>query len=205
MFPHVVQPLRIFEPRYLELFEDALSSDKLITMALLEKGWEFNQEAEPTISPVCCLGRIISHSQQEDGSYQCLLAGIKRVLVIRELDEPKLYRSAKVELIDDSSQGFTPEEDMKLQKSIILAYQAISADGSTTDDSLKKLLNSQLSLGMLTDVVAYSAPLQIAQKQQLLEDDDVKNRSETLIEYLQELSATMRERKFTFPPEFSEN
>ena len=58
---------------------------------------------------------------------------------------------------------------------------------------------------MLTDVVAYSAPLQIAQKQQLLEDDDVKNRSETLIEYLQELSATMRERKFTFPPEFSEN
>lgn len=205
MFPHVVQPLRIFEPRYLEMFEDALASDQLITMTLLETGSQSEFTGEPIIRPVCCLGQIISHSQQKDGSYHCLLAGLKRVLVIRELDEAKLYRSAKVELIDDLSHGFTPEEDMKLQKSLISAYRTISVDGSTTEESLEKLLKSQLSLGMLSDVIAYSAPLQITQKQKLLEEFNVKSRSETLIEYLQQLSAVSIGSQMTFPPEFSEN
>ena len=40
LFPHVMQPLHIFEPRYRELLEDALAGDRLIAMALLAPGWE---------------------------------------------------------------------------------------------------------------------------------------------------------------------
>ena len=40
MFPHVVQPLRVFEPRYVQMFEDALADDQLLTMAVLQHGWE---------------------------------------------------------------------------------------------------------------------------------------------------------------------
>ena len=35
LFPHVIQPLRVFEPRYVDLLHDALATDRLITMALL--------------------------------------------------------------------------------------------------------------------------------------------------------------------------
>ena len=38
LFPHVMQPLHVFEPRYRSLLEDALASDRLITMALLDPG-----------------------------------------------------------------------------------------------------------------------------------------------------------------------
>ena len=38
MFPHVVQPLHIFEPRYREMLEDALEHDRLLAMALLQPG-----------------------------------------------------------------------------------------------------------------------------------------------------------------------
>ena len=47
MFPHVIQALHIFEPRYCEMLSEALESDHLITMAVLEPGWESHYELVP--------------------------------------------------------------------------------------------------------------------------------------------------------------
>ena len=47
MFPHVMQPLHVFEPRYRDLLEDALANDRLIAMAVLEPGWESDYEGQP--------------------------------------------------------------------------------------------------------------------------------------------------------------
>ena len=102
MFPHVVQPLRVFEPRYVELFEDAMNGDRLISMALLRSGWEQDYEGEPPVHSVTCLGRVISHNENDDGTYNLLLAGLKRVRVTRELDTDRAFRTAEVELIEDS-------------------------------------------------------------------------------------------------------
>ena len=56
LFPHVMQPLHIFEPRYRHLLEDALADDRLITMAALKPGWETDYEGRPPLYPVACLG-----------------------------------------------------------------------------------------------------------------------------------------------------
>jgi len=56
LFPHVIQPLHIFEPRYVELLRDAIQSDKLIAISLLAPGWEDDYDGRPTIEPVACLG-----------------------------------------------------------------------------------------------------------------------------------------------------
>src|SRR4029079_17170823 len=47
LYPHVMQPLHIFEERYREMLEDALASDRLIAMALLEPGWETDYDRRP--------------------------------------------------------------------------------------------------------------------------------------------------------------
>ena len=60
LFPHCVQPLHIFEPRYCEMLEDALAGDKLIATVLLEAGWEAEYERRGTIAPVACLARVVS-------------------------------------------------------------------------------------------------------------------------------------------------
>ena len=57
LFPHVLQPLHIFEPRYCDLLEAALADDRLIAMAVLAPGWEKDYEGRPPVHPIACLGR----------------------------------------------------------------------------------------------------------------------------------------------------
>src|SRR5271170_3702492 len=101
LFPHVLQPLHIFEPRYRALVEEAMAADRLIAMALLEPGWEPDYEGRPPVSGIACLGRITTARRLDDGRYNILLAGLKRVRLLRELPPKKLFREAQVELCDD--------------------------------------------------------------------------------------------------------
>src|SRR5215469_8637081 len=72
LFPHVMQPLHIFEPRYRNLLEDALAADRLIAMALLEPGWESDYEGRPPLGTMACLGRVATHHRLPDGTYNLL-------------------------------------------------------------------------------------------------------------------------------------
>ena len=83
MFPHVVQPLRIREPRDRKLLEAALADDRLIVAAVTAPGWEHDYEGRPTLLPVACLGRINAHHCLEDGTSHVLLGGLRRVRLLR--------------------------------------------------------------------------------------------------------------------------
>ncbi len=75
LFPHVVQPLHIFEPRYCEMLADSMASDRLIAMALLEPGWEAQYQKKPPIASVVCVGKILTHAPTHDHRHNILLAG----------------------------------------------------------------------------------------------------------------------------------
>ena len=60
MFPHVLQPLHIFEPRYREMLEDAMADDRLIAMSILAPGWEKHYEGRPALESVACLGQVVT-------------------------------------------------------------------------------------------------------------------------------------------------
>jgi len=101
MFPHALQPLHIFEPRYRSMLEDSLESDSLLAVALLQPGWEADYEGRPAIFPVTCVGRIVSHTRLEDGRYNILLRGLRRASVIRETATDRPYRTAEVVVLED--------------------------------------------------------------------------------------------------------
>ena len=63
LFPHAVQPLHVFEPRYRDLTTDALSDDSLIAMALLQPDWESEPGDRRPIHPVVCLGRVVANQR----------------------------------------------------------------------------------------------------------------------------------------------
>src|SRR5438132_8216721 len=92
LFPHVVQPLHVFEPRYRQLTADALAGDQLITMALLQPDWEPDDAGLPPVFPVACLGRIIAHKELADGRSILLLRGLSRVRIVEEMPTHKPYR-----------------------------------------------------------------------------------------------------------------
>ncbi len=101
MFPHVIQPLHVFEPRYRELIADAMEGDRLIATAILKSGWEADYEGRPPIEPICSISQIVSSSPLEDGSSNLLLAGYWRARITQELSTDQMFRSASVELLDD--------------------------------------------------------------------------------------------------------
>src|SRR4051794_36501753 len=101
LFPHVAQPLRVFEPRYRQLMADALAGDRLITMALLRPGWESEYHLSPAIHPVVCVGRITQEERLPDGRYTLLLQGLGRARVVEELETDRLYRVARIEALPD--------------------------------------------------------------------------------------------------------
>jgi Lon protease-like protein len=211
LFPHVMQPLHIFEPRYRQMTADALADDRLIAMALLKPGWEADYSGSPSIFPVACLGRIVADQKLDDGRFNILLRGLCRVRVEKELCHAKLYRTAKVELLHDVPMNYLQAEQ-KLRRQISKLVPTWFPAQTAVLEQFRKLLRSDLPLGALCDIIGFALPLDVEIKQELLEELEVEQRVRRLIALLRtkkpcqeaiEEAAGAVERKF--PPEFSVN
>jgi uncharacterized protein len=206
-FPHALQPLHIFEPRYRQLTADALADDRLICPVLLQPGWEKQYEQKPLLYPVACLGRIVAQELLDDGRYNLLLRGIGRIRIIKEIPTTKPYRSANVELVDDRcSASLTAIMDLRRQ----LRERILPRFGdSAIAKQLSELFHSELSLGALCDVLTFALPVPIEWKQMMLEEAHDDLRANMLLEGFEMISpqniriAGDPARKF--PPDFSSN
>lgn len=207
LYPHVMQPLHIFEPRYREMLEDALNDDGLIAMAVLEPGWEADYEGRPPISEYACLGKVITYHRLEDGRYNVLLLGVRRVRLVNELEPVRSFRRAEVELLDDCYEGVSEHEINSLQQQLLEAFQRQLPQGCQASDQLTELLSQHLPLGLLTDLAAYTLPLDVADKQCLLCEHRVVARAKTLLAALENMSPdeAIGIASKGFPPRFSEN
>lgn len=207
VFPHILQALHVFEPRYRELLDDALQGDRLIAMGLLAPGWQKNYEQRPAIRDVVCLGRVISHTHVEAEKCNILLLGLRRARVIYELPPHRAFREAKVELIDDVYPGEGDACRPQLQRRLMERFRRIVPKDPAAQGQIEQLLGSQVPLAVLTDLVAYSLEIGLEEKRRMLEEIDVDVRAQTLLKHLDRV---LDERRLSiasvrFPPEFSPN
>ena len=101
LFPGVIQPLHIFEPRYRKLMQDALAGDELIAMALLKPKWEANVLDTPAVHSTLCVGKIVTHARLKDGRYNLLILGARRAEIVREIPTEQPYRMAEVSVLEE--------------------------------------------------------------------------------------------------------
>jgi Lon protease-like protein len=101
LFPDVMLPLHIFEPRYRQMVRDTqMKTPPLIGMALLRGNWQEQYEGRPEIFPVCCAGEMVRVSPLPDGRFNILLRGTQEYRLKEEVSDPtKLYREFAVECI----------------------------------------------------------------------------------------------------------
>ena len=135
LFPHVMQPLHIFEPRYRDLLEEALQQDRLVAMATLMPGWEDDYEGRPPIFPVACLGGITAHHRLAEGSYNVLVSGLRRVRLVRELPPAKSFREADAEICEDlypNDISYQPRLKQELREAFLSLLSGVV--GSPTTD-----------------------------------------------------------------------
>lgn len=97
LFPQVMLPLHIFEPRYRKMVRDAeLQSPPLIGMALLRGNWQEQYEGNPEVFSVGCAGEMVRVAPLPDGRFNILLQGLRRYH-IREEIFTEGYRQARVD------------------------------------------------------------------------------------------------------------
>lgn len=199
VFPHVMQPLHIFEPRYRAMLEEALADDGLIGMVLLAPGWETDYEGRPPLREVGCLCRVATYHKTDEGSYNVLVLGLRRIKIEKELPPDKLFRVAQVQLCEDGYDDEPSEDRADLQHRLLDSFKRVLPRIPEAYEQLDELLGSQVPLGMLTDIVAYTLDIDLEFKERLLAEINVNRRAEWLLDHLE------RMRKAVFPPEFSLN
>ena len=208
LFPHVMQPLHIFEPRYRDMLEDALAGDRLVAMALLAPGWESDYEGRPDIHPVACLGRITTYFRLADGTYNVLLLGLRRVKLLGEIQSGRRFRKAWVEIREDH---YPPQEigdyDL-LYGQLRRAFLQILPFLPEAQEQFDQFSGTDVSLGMLTDIISYMLDIDLGKKQSLLAEIDVYRRAELLLKHLAAAANGLDEdgsQYLSFPPSFSAN
>ena len=207
LFPHVLQPLHVFEDRYRQLLEDALARDRLIAMAMLVPGWEKDYEGRPPIYSMACLGRIATHCRLKGGAYNVLLLGLRRVRLVRELAPRKGFREARVELCEDLSPPGDAQLLAGLQVKLREALVRVLPCVPQAQEQIDQLLAADVPLGMLADMVSYMLDIDLGAKQALLAELSVRRRTELLLGHLEIAAGALQSVAglHDFPPGFSAN
>jgi Lon protease-like protein len=188
LYPRIVQPLHIFEPRYRQMLADVLDSHGKIAMALLKPGFEPEYHDSPEIHPVVAVGNLVTYHMREDGTSDIVLLGECRARVVEEADG-KLYRRASlVRLRERQPHAIQQREELRGRLKRWLRYAVDEFEGK--QESLARLQKSfakESDIGFLVDFLAYHFLKESASQQKMLEELDVKRRAESLLEKLGDL------------------
>jgi Lon protease-like protein len=96
LFPDVIAPLHIFEPRYREMIADVSRTDGIVGITMLKGDWERDYYEKPDLYQVGCAGRIGALSRLPDGRYNLMLEGLAEFQILREIHDHS-YRTAEVQ------------------------------------------------------------------------------------------------------------
>ena len=97
IFPRTTVPLNIFEPRYIEMIDQSMKTNRLIGMIQPKKS---GQLKKPDLYKVGCVGKITSFNETDDGRYLIILNGICRFKIIDEISSDNLFRECEVKYDD---------------------------------------------------------------------------------------------------------
>ena len=175
IFPKTNVPLNIFEPRYIEMIDDAMKEDRIIGMVQPKN----STQSIPELYNVGCAGKITSFNETEDGRYLIVLAGISRFKIVEELKIQKLYRKHKVNFDDFSSDLDEKKEEIKFSDLKLIFNNLKSLFVKEGYNINWKELEKQ-SLNQTINTLAMASPFSLEEKQILLETVNLNERKKKL-------------------------
>lgn len=176
LLPGTRMPLNIFEPRYLEMVDHALISDRVIGMIQPSLDGTLCASGEPALCDVGCMGRITSFSETGDGRYLITLDGICRFRINREIRAKAHYRKCAVRHF---AGDLTEEEGTEVDRPALLHTFRAYLDANNLEADWESITRAENCT--LVNALSMMSPYGPAEKQALLEAPDLKTRAETLI------------------------
>jgi hypothetical protein len=176
MLPRTVLPLNIFEPRYLNMVDDALAGARLIGMIQTRPG---GPPDRPELQSVGCAGRLTSFAETADGRYLISLTGVCRFAPVAELETTSPYRQVHARYDSFAADLSAPTLPKGFDRAALvdalrdfLASHDLAADWSSIEGAQPE---------SLVDSLAVVCPFDPAEKQALLESPTLEDRAKTLL------------------------
>ena len=181
IFPKTTVPLNIFEPRYIDMVNDSMKSNKLIGM--IQPKTSYNNKNEPELHDVGCLGKITSFRETEDGRFLIELKGIVRFKKIQEINNEKKYRSLVIDYKNFYLDLENNKEELKFSD-----LELIFKDLKSLFEKKGFIINwkalEKQSLDETINALAMASPFSLEEKQMLLETKTLDIRKDKISEIL---------------------
>ena len=181
IFPKTTVPLNIFEPRYIEMIDESMRSNKLIGM--IQPRNSINNQSQPILHDIGCLGKITSFKEIEDKRYMIELKGLIRFKIIKEIKSLKKYREYEVDFQNFNHDLGEEKEDLKFSD-----LELIFKDLKSLFEKRGFIINwkelEKQSLDEIINALAMASPFSLEEKQILLEAKNLSVRKNKIAEIL---------------------
>ena len=181
IFPKTTVPLNIFEPRYIDMINDSMKSNKLIGM--IQPKTSNIKQAKPELHEVGCLGKITSFRETEDGRFLIEIKGLIRFRKIAELSTENKYRVLQINFKDFYQDLENKKENLKFSD-----LELIFKDLKSLFEKRGFIINwkalEKQSLDETINALAMASPFSLEEKQVLLEAKNLDNRKEKISQIL---------------------
>jgi len=182
IFPNTSVPLNIFEPRYLDMVNDSMQSNKLIGMIQPNINKKLSN-INLNLHKIGCLGRITSLEETNDGRYLIELKGVIRFEIIDEIKNNKKYRECNVRYDNFYEDLNNSEEDLQFSDLELIFKNFKSLFERRGFVINWKQLEKQ-SLNETINALSMASPFTLEEKQILLETKNLSLRKTKISEIL---------------------
>ena len=185
IFPKATVPLNIFEPRYIDMIDDSMRSNKLIGM-IQPKRFK-GDNLPPDLHDVGCAGKITTFKETEDGRYLIELKGLIRFHTVREIKGENKYREFEVKFDKYYEDLINKKEQLKFSD-LELVFKNLKSLFEKKGFIINWKALEKQSLDETINALAMASPFSLEEKQILLESKSLDNRKSMISEILKSYS-----------------
>ncbi len=180
IFPGMTVPLNIFEPRYIQMVDDSIKTNRTIGMIQPKRTGDLKK---PDLYNIGCSGKITSFNETEDGRYLIVLNGINRFKIANEITTEKPYRVCKV-----NYEAFSDDLNKKKKNIEFSNLELIFKDLKNFFEKKGYVINwnelKNQDFDYTINTLSMASPFSLEEKQTLLESANINDRKSKLEEIL---------------------
>ena len=183
IFPKTAVPLNIFEPRYIDMINDSMKTNKLIGMIQPKISKDKNDNYIPQLHQIGCMGKITTFKETEDSRYLIELKGLIRFQILKEIDTKKKYRECEINFENFYDDLIEKKENIKFSD-----LELIFKDLKSLFEKRGFIINwkalEKQSLDEIINALAMASPFTLEEKQVLLESKNLSIRKSKIADIL---------------------
>ena len=182
IFPNTSVPLNIFEPRYIDMVNDSINTNKYIGMIQPKASKKVNNEIID-LYQIGCLGKITNYKKIKNDRFLIELKGLIRFKTLKEINSNKKYREFEVDFKEYLDDLIEQKEKIRFSD-LELIFQNLKSLFEKRGFIINWKALEKQNLDETINALAMASPFSLEEKQVLLESKNLNSRKTKISEIL---------------------